>query len=163
MEDGDVSGRDVGDHRRDEQRRDPLAGRILDHLGDLPVLCGEPTDSGTEVDSEPERIDVLVFAFGGESRLSHRLIGGGHAVLCEQILLSYERLVHSVFLGLEILDDTGDSDREVVRREGLDVIYAAHSVAKVAPEGVDIISYRGDDSHSCYNYSFIHVFILYSH
>lgn len=33
----------------------------------------------------------------------------------------------------------------------------AHSVAQIAPECVHIISYRGDDSHSSYNYSFIHV------
>ena len=109
MGDGDVAGRDVGDHRGDEEWRDPLAGRVVDHLGHLPELGGETTDSGTEIDSEPEGIDVLLISGGLKSGLLDGLEGGCHSVLGEKVLLADERLVHAEILGVETFDRTGYS------------------------------------------------------
>ena len=150
--DGDVAGRDVGDHRRNEQRGNPLAGRVLDHLGRLPVLDLEAADAGAHVDAEAERVDVHLLAFGFQAGSLHGLPGGRHGELGELVLLADKGLVHIITLRVEVLDLAGDRDGHVLKV--LDVVDAADAVHEVLPIRIEIISHGGNDAHAGDNYSF---------
>ena len=149
--DGDMAGRDVGDHRRDEQRGDPLAGGVLDHLGRLAVLDLEAADAGAHIDAQAERVDVHVLPFGLQAGRFHGLPGGGHRELGELVLLADEGLVHIIPLGIEVLDFAGDRDGHVL--EVLDVVDAADTVHEILPIGIEVISHGGNDAHAGNNYS----------
>ena len=139
-------------HRRDEQRGDPLAGGILDHLGRLAVLDLEAADAGAHIDAQAERVDVRVVPFGLQAGSLHRLPGGGHGELGELVLLADESLVYIISVRIEILHLAGDGDGHVL--EVLDIVNAADTVHEVLPIGIQVISHGGNDAHSGYNYSF---------
>ena len=101
--DGNVPCRDVGNHRRDEHRGDPLPGRILYHLLGFAVLDFETAYAGAHIHAEAEWVDVGIFAFAAEACILHCLPGSGHTVLGEHSLLACEGLVHSESEGVEIL------------------------------------------------------------
>ena len=157
IEDGNLSGSDVGDHRGDEKRGYPLAGWIVDHLGHLPVLGCEATYAGSEVDTEPERIDVLALSCRDKAGLLDCLVGSGYSKLGEEILLADEWFVHPIFLGVEILYLSGNPHRKLLGVFTFDDFDSAITFTKVLPECCDIISYRGNDTHTSYNNSFVHI------
>ena len=150
--DGDMAGRDVGDHRRDEQRGDPLAGGILDHLGRLPVLDLEAADAGAHIDAQAERVDVHLLAFSLQAGSLHGLPGRRHGELGELVLLADKGLVHIVLLRIEILHFAGDRDGHVL--EVFDIVDAADAVHEVLPIGIEVISHGGNDAHAGDNNSF---------
>ena len=148
---------DIRNHCWYEQWGNPFAGRIFDHFLGLSVLSLEASDSRTDIDSKPERVDVLLLAFCVKAGLLHCLIGSCDAVKSEFVLFTNECLVHSVVLRSEILNLASNSDRKIVCRKIIDEINAADAIAKIFPVCLQIISYRRDDAHSSYDYSFIHV------
>ena len=146
MLDGHVTRGDVGDHRRNEQRGNPLAGGILDHLGRLAVLDLETADAGAHIDAQAERVDILLLTLGVQAGRLHRLVGRRHRELGELVLLADERLVHAVKFGIEILDLSGDGDGHVL--EVLDIVDAADTVNQILPIRRNVVSYGGNDAHS---------------
>ena len=153
-----MAGSDIGDHRRDEQRRNPLSGRIFYDLLGLLELNFKTTDARTDIHAETEGIDVGIFAFGLEPRILHCLIGCGYTVLGEKGLLAHEGLVHPILQGIEILDLGCDMHRQQRSIEFSDCLNATDSVLKVVPERGDIVSDSGNDSKACDYYSvFFHI------
>ena len=78
------------------------------------------------------------------------------AVLRKEILLADKRLVHAVFFCVEILDLSGNLDREFFGRELVNDFDAAYAVLQAVPKRFDIVSDGGDDTHAGNDYSFIH-------
>lgn len=137
--DGDIARSDVGDHRRDEERGNPLAGRVFEELADLTDLDIEASDTGAHIDSQTERIDVPVITLGMQSGVIHGLLRSSHAVDGEPVLLAHERLVDAVDIRIESLDPAAYLYRQVVRREIGDGLDAADSVLEVVPESRDVV------------------------
>ena len=160
MRNRNLPGGDIGNHGRNEQRGNPLAGRVLDHLGRFTVLGGKTTDSRTHVNAQAERVDIGIFALRLQAGIVHGLVGRGHTVLGEKVLFADKRFVHPILLRVKILDFTGDTNRQALCREIIDILDSANTGYKVFPKGIDIISKGGDDAHTGNHYSFIHVLIL---
>ncbi len=152
MADGHMTGGDVGNHRRDEQRRDPLAGGIFHHFRGFAELDLESADPGAHIHAQAERIDIGVLPFGLQTGLVHGLDGGGDGELGEFILLADKSLVHPVSFGVEILHFTGNGDGHVL--EIVHEVDSAHPVHQVLPIGVHIVADGRNDTHSSDNYSF---------
>ena len=146
MPDGDIARGDVGDHRGNEERGNPLAGRILEELAYLADLDVEATYTRTHIDSQTEGIDVPVIALGAQSRIVHGLLRSGHAVNGEPVLLAHERLVNTVEVGVEALDPAANLDGQVVRREIGDGLDSADSFLEVVPKSRDIVPDGRDDT-----------------
>ena len=159
--DRDMSSSDVGNHCRNEKRRNPLARRVLDHLRSLAVLNFKSADSGTDINTEPERVNVLSFALGDQTGLVHSLVCRSYTILCKEVLFPAETFVHSVILRMEILDLSCDSYRKIFCRKLLDIIYTANAVHEIVPECRHVISDWGNDTHSCYYYSFCHIILFF--
>jgi len=155
---GDVSCRDIRDHSRDEKRRYPFRA-LIDKFLCLTYLSRESADSGADVHSESERIDVTVLG-GIESRLIDSLPCGCCRINGEFVLLSGKRRLDTVIGRIEILYLAGNLYRKIICRDRSDEIYAADTVQKVLPVCLHIISDRGYDTHSCHYYSFVHVISL---
>ena len=108
---GNVAGRHVGDHSGDEERRDPLAGRVLEELAYLTDLHVESSDTGAYIDTQAEGVDVHVFPGGRQSGVFHGLVRCRHPVDGEPVLLAHEGLVYVVEVGVETLDAASYLDR----------------------------------------------------
>ena len=150
--DGHVAGGDVGDHRGDEQRGDPLAGGILHHFRGFAELDLESADAGAHIDAQAERIDVGIFPFGLQTGLVHGLYGRRDGELGEFILFADKSLVHPVSLGFEILHFAGNGNGHVL--EIVHEVDSAHPVHQVFPIGVHVVADGGNDTHTGNNYSF---------
>ena len=146
--DGDLAGSDVGDHRGDEQRGNPLAGGVVEEFEGLLVLGLETADTGADIDAEAERIDILLLAVGVEAGVVHRLPGSGDAEEGEAVLLADKGLVHAELLAVEFLDLGGNLDGEFLRRITGDEIDAANAIQQVVPVGGNVLTDGGDDTQT---------------
>ena len=153
-----MAGCDIGNHRRNEQRGNPLSGGILDNFLGLLELDFKPTYTGAHIHAETEGVDIGIFTLGLESCVLHCLIGGRNTVLGEEGLFAHERLVHSVLQGVEILDLRCNVHRQHGSIEFSYSLYSADSILEVVPKRGDIIPYCRDDTKSCDYYSvFFHI------
>ena len=148
--DGHLSAGDVRNHRRDEHRGEPAAGRVVVHLVDFPVRDGETAHAGADIDAQAERVDVRP---GSEARIAERLPGGGHRVNREGVLFADEGLVHTEVQGVESAHLPADLDGQGVRVELRDEVDAADPVHQVLPECVDIVPQARNRAHPGNDYS----------
>ena len=144
--DGNVPGRDVGDHGGDEKRGNPLSGGVFNHFLGLPVLHLETADAGTHIYAQAIRVYVGVFSLRHQPRLLHGLPGRCHGVQREVILLADEGFIHAEALRVKVLYFAGEGDGHVF--EGLYVINSADAVDEVVPESIYVRAQRGHDAHT---------------
>ena len=127
MRNGNLAGGDIGNHGGDEQRGNPLTGRILDHFGRLTVLGGKTADTRTYINAQAERVDIGVFALRLQAGVVHGLVGRRHSVLGEKVLFADKRFVHSVLLRVKILDLAGNPNGQAICREIIDILDSANA------------------------------------
>ena len=155
MSDGDVSGSDVRNHRRDEKRRNPLWSIIEEFLS-FTDLCRETADSRPDIDAEPERIDVSSFLSRTEPGLLHCLCGCCNGKDGESVLFPCKGRLDAELRRVEILHLSCNMDREIICWECRDEVDSTDSVKQILPECFYIVSNRRYDPGSCNNYSSCH-------
>ena len=112
--DGYIAGSDVGDHSRDKKRGYPFRS-VLEDLLCLADHSLESSDTGADIDSESERIDVSAF-IRIKARLLHCLPGRCYCIDCEFILFPCKWSLDLIVCRVEILHFTCNLDWKIVCR-----------------------------------------------
>ena len=154
MADGDLAGSVVGHHHGDGVGRNP-AGALVLQLGELPAEGGEAANAGTEVDTQPLRIDLA-----GQSGVLHGLHRSGHSIEAERIIPANKGTVHGE-QGIEILDlccQSGLIVGGIKFGDGADAVFARQQ----AGPGVGNVVAHGSDGTQSGHYDSSHPMIFLS-
>ena len=140
--DGDGARRHVGDHHRDEQRRN--AGRAA--LVQAVVLLDEgvhAADAAAHIHAEALGIDRAQNA-----AVLHGLLGGSHGILRKEVHAALGGHVHAEIRSVKILDLGRDLDLEIRGIEFGDGADAADAALEAVPEGGQAVADGRNHAHA---------------
>ena len=139
----DHPARDVRDHHRDGERRNARGG-FLEQVAMLGLQRDESSDAAADHAAEAVEIHLIKI----DPRIPHRHDGSGHAELGERV--GAARVLRVREKGSRIKPADDPSDLAIVAGETriVDARNPARSGDEAAPRALQIVSNRGDDSHS---------------
>ena len=157
--DADLSSGDVGDHLRDEERREAGTFLLVESVvGSLLLKRLDTADTYTIDHADAVLIDLVEV----EAAVLHTLHGTGHGQLCVAVHLAGVLAVDPL-VGIPVFHLTGKLGLEVGGVEQRNRSCAAHTLDHVLPSLLGSVSQRGDSAETRYDNSFqFHVYSVLS-
>ena len=152
--DGNVARRHIGNHHGNKERRHPF-GSLFQQFLHLIGHGDQPADTGAKVHPEP-----FWRHFAKNPAVLHRLAGGSHGILTEQIAFASLSLFH-ITKRIKILHLSCYFRFVFPSIKPIQMANSVFTGQKVFPKSRDIVPYRCYCSQAGYHYT-SHVCILLS-